>query len=273
MISTVSSATLARSLVEKCTGQAMRHTLVAGNWKLNGSTASITELLAALNAGMDKVGNTTQVAVCAPYVYLPLLQNLLADSPIAYGAQDVSEQEKGAYTGEISGAMLQEFACQYTIVGHSERRSLFGEKDSDTANKYVAALKQGLTPILCVGELLAEREAGTTEVVVERQLDAVIDAAGIDGMAQGVIAYEPVWAIGTGKTATPEQAQDVHAFIRAKLAKFDQTVADKVQILYGGSVNGGNAANLFAMPDIDGGLVGGASLKADEFLKICTATS
>jgi triosephosphate isomerase len=249
----------------------MRQTLVAGNWKMNGSTASITELLDGLKAGMSDVSDSTQVAVCAPYVYIPMVQNSLADSAIAYGAQDISEQDSGAFTGEISGSMLNDFNCKYAIVGHSERRSLYGEQDQDTANKYAAALKHGLTPILCVGELLEEREAGITEEVVARQLDAVIENSGVGSLADGVIAYEPVWAIGTGKTATPDQAQAVHAFIRNKIAALNADVADKVQILYGGSVNGGNAAELFAMEDIDGGLVGGASLKVDEFLKICTA--
>jgi triosephosphate isomerase len=249
----------------------MRQTLVAGNWKMNGSAASITELLDGLKAGMSDVSDSTQVAVCAPYVYIPMVQDSLADSAIAYGAQDISEQDSGAFTGEISGAMLNDFNCKYAIVGHSERRSLYGEQDQDTANKYAAALKHGLTPILCVGELLEEREAGVTEEVVARQLDAVIENSGVESLADGVIAYEPVWAIGTGKTATPDQAQAVHAFIRSKIAALNADVAAKVQILYGGSVNGGNAAELFAMEDIDGGLVGGASLKVDEFLKICTA--
>lgn len=249
----------------------MRQTLVAGNWKMNGSAASITELLDGLKAGMSDVSDSTQVAVCAPYVYIPMVQGSLADSAIAYGAQDISEQDSGAFTGEISGAMLNDFNCKYAIVGHSERRSLYGEQDQDTANKYAAALKHGLTPILCVGELLEERESGVTEEVVARQLDAVIENSGVESLADGVIAYEPVWAIGTGKTATPDQAQAVHAFIRNKIATLNADVAAKVQILYGGSVNGGNAAELFAMEDIDGGLVGGASLKVDEFLKICTA--
>ena len=200
-----------------------------------------------------------------------MTQDLLANSSIAVGAQDVSEQDSGAFTGEVSAPMLKEFGCTCVIVGHSERRALYGEKDDDTARKFAAARKQGLTPILCVGESLEEREQGITEAVVARQLDAVIALEGVTALADAVIAYEPVWAIGTGKTATPQQAQDVHAFIRGKIAVLDASVAEKVQILYGGSVKGSNAAELFAMPDIDGGLIGGASLNAQEFLAICEA--
>lgn len=272
LISSGSKATLSRSLEYKRNRWGiMRQTLVAGNWKLNGSIESITELLNSLNAGMSEVGDNTEVAVCAPYVYIPMLQTQLADSKIAYGAQDISEQDSGAYTGEVSGSMLNDFICKYVIVGHSERRSLYGEADQDTANKYAAAIKHGLTPILCVGELLEEREQGITEEVVARQLDAVINTVGIEAIANGVIAYEPVWAIGTGKTATPAQAQDVHAFIRNKISALDENIANNLQILYGGSVNAGNAAELFAMQDIDGGLIGGASLKADAFLTIATS--
>ncbi len=250
----------------------MRQPLVAGNWKLNGSNASIEALLNAIIEGstaLDKVA----VAVCAPYVYLPGVNDLLQRhlSSIRLGAQDVSEHSAGAYTGEVSAAMLQEFGCSYVLVGHSERRALFGEHDADSANKFAAARRQGLTPILCVGETLAEREQGATEAVVARQLDAVITLTGVVSLADAVIAYEPVWAIGTGKTASPQQAQDVHAFIRSKLAEADTAVANGVQILYGGSVKGANAAELFAMADIDGGLIGGASLDAQDFLAICEA--
>lgn len=250
----------------------MRQKFVAGNWKLNGSKASIGELVNGILAGstgLDKVA----IAVCAPYVYIPMVQGLLAGSRVALGAQDVAEQDAGAFTGEVSAPMLREFGCQYVIVGHSERRSLFCEKDGDTARKFAAARKHSLKPILCVGETLQEREAGVTEQVVARQLDAVIAVEGVQALLDGVIAYEPVWAIGTGKTATPQQAQDVHAFIRNKLAALDATVAAKVQILYGGSVKGANAAELFAMPDIDGGLIGGASSDAKEFLAICQAAN
>jgi triosephosphate isomerase len=248
----------------------MRQTLVAGNWKLNGSKDSIQTLVKGIADGMSAV-NGTAVAVCPPYVYIPMVQELLAGTAIGLGAQDVTDQESGAYTGEVAASMLKEIGCQYVVVGHSERRAIYGEQDEDTAKKYAATRKEGLIPILCVGELLEERESGDTENVVARQLDAVISLEGVAALADGVIAYEPVWAIGTGKTATPDQAQDVHAFIRRKIAALDADVAEKVQILYGGSVNGGNAAELFSMDDIDGGLIGGASLKADDFLAICTA--
>lgn len=251
----------------------MRNTLVAGNWKLNGSKASISELLKGILDGMSdgSVKANTEVAVCAPYIYIPHVQEILKGTKIAYGSESISEHDSGAFTGEISGSMLNDFDCEYAIVGHSERRTLFGELDSDTANKFAAAQKHGLKPILCVGELLEEREQGITESVVARQLDAVIELQGVEALADSVIAYEPVWAIGTGMTASPQQAQDVHAFIRGKIATLNADVAEKVQILYGGSVNGGNADELFAMPDIDGGLIGGAALKAEDFLAICRA--
>lgn len=248
----------------------MRRILVAGNWKLNGNKASIQQLVTSIAAGVSDLTKVS-IAVCAPYVYLPLTAELLSSSAVALGAQDVSEQDSGAFTGEVSAAMLLEVGCQYVIVGHSERRSLFGEKDADTARKFAAARKQGLIPILCLGESLAEREAGQTEAVVARQLDAVLALEGVQALNDAVIAYEPVWAIGTGKTASPEQAQAVHAFIRERIAAQDAKVAAKVQILYGGSVKGSNAAELFAMQDIDGGLIGGASLDAQDFLKICQA--
>ncbi|TXH67073.1 MAG: triose-phosphate isomerase [Thiothrix sp.] len=248
----------------------MRRILVAGNWKLNGNKASIQRLVNEIVAGANQL-TTVSIAVCAPYVYLPLTAELLGASAVALGAQDVSEQDSGAYTGEVSAPMLLEVGCKYVIVGHSERRSLFGEKDADTARKFAAARKQGLIPILCLGESLAEREAGETETVVARQLDAVLELEGVQALSDAVIAYEPVWAIGTGKTATPEQAQAVHAFIRQRIAAHDADIAAKLQILYGGSVKGANAAELFAMQDIDGGLIGGASLDAQDFLKICQA--
>jgi len=248
----------------------MRQTLVAGNWKLNGSLESIKQLVAGILAGAGDTGNT-QIAVCPPFVYIPLVSNLVADSKVALGSQDVSDQTSGAFTGEVSGPMLNDFKCTYAIVGHSERRALYGEDDAFTARKFAAARGVGLTPILCVGETLEEREQGITEAVVARQLDAVIELEGIESLGYAVIAYEPVWAIGTGKTASPQQAQDVHAFIRGKLAGLNQGIADKVQILYGGSVKGSNAEELFAMDDIDGGLIGGASLDAGDFLAICRA--
>jgi len=248
----------------------MRQILVAGNWKLNGSLDGIKQLISGITAGEDDTGGT-QIAVCPPFVYIPVVADLLADSKVAWGSQDVSDQDAGAFTGEVAGSMLREFGCTYAIVGHSERRSLYAEDDAFTARKFAAARRAGLTPILCVGETLEEREQGITEDVVARQLDAVIALEGIGAIGESVIAYEPVWAIGTGKTASPQQAQDVHAFIRGKLAGLDKSVADKVQILYGGSVKGANAAELFAMADIDGGLIGGASLDAGEFLTICKA--
>ncbi|MGB1008483.1 MAG: triose-phosphate isomerase [Thiolinea sp.] len=248
----------------------MRRSLVAGNWKLNGSKASIEALLSTMIQGAANMDGVS-IAVCAPYVYIPLAGELLSESQIQLGAQDVSEQDSGAYTGEVSAPMLKEFGCQYVIVGHSERRSIYGEQDEETAAKFAAARKQGLIPVLCVGETLDEREQGITEAVVARQLDAVIALEGVEALNDAVIAYEPVWAIGTGKTASPQQAQEVHAFIRAKVADLNAAVAEKVQILYGGSVKGANAAELFAMADIDGGLIGGASLDAQDFLAICQA--
>jgi len=211
--------------------------------------------------------------VCVPFPYLAQVQSALAGSSIAWGAQDVSEQAKGAFTGEVSASMLLDFGCKYVIVGHSERRSLYGESDELVAMKYMAAQAAGLTPILCVGESLEERESGVTEVVVARQLDAVINAAGVASLARAVVAYEPVWAIGTGKTASPEQAQAVHAFIRGKIATLDAAVADGLVIQYGGSVKAANAAELMVQSDIDGGLIGGASLVADEFVAICRAAA
>jgi len=250
----------------------MRQPLVAGNWKMNGSTDSIKALIEGIKSGIDAV-TTAEMAVCPPYVYIPQVASLLAGTPISYGGQDVSDQQAGAYTGEVAPGMLTDIGCKYAIVGHSERRSIYGESDAFTASKFAAARKAGLIPILCVGELLEEREQGITEQVVARQLDAVISLDGIESLGAAVIAYEPVWAIGTGKTASPEQAQEVHAFIRGKLADIDATVAGKVQILYGGSMNPGNAEELLAMPDIDGGLIGGASLKADDFLAIGKAAN
>jgi triosephosphate isomerase len=247
-----------------------RTPLVAGNWKLNGSLAANAALLADIVKGAPSFGRA-QAAVCVPFPYLAQVQASLAATPIAWGAQNVSEQASGAFTGEVSCAMLQEFGCRYVIVGHSERRAIYGEGDGLVAAKARAAIAAGLCPIVCVGETLAEREAGVTADVVRRQLAAVIDAVGAQGIAKSVIAYEPVWAIGTGKTATPDQAQDVHALIRAQVAAADAGVAQGVQILYGGSVKAGNARELFAQADIDGGLIGGASLVAADFLAICTA--
>ena len=247
----------------------MREKLVAGNWKLNGSLDKNKALLSALLAAGQTPGMET--AVCAPFPYLAQLREMLAGSTIAWGAQSVSEYEHGAYTGEVSAAMLREFDCRFVIVGHSERRALFGEDDGTVAKKFAAAQKAGLIPILCVGETLTEREGDQTEAVVGRQLDAVLEHVGPAACKDAVIAYEPIWAIGTGKTATREQAQAVHAFIRARFGARDQAVAGAIRILYGGSVKAANASELFSMPDIDGGLIGGASLDANEFLAICKA--
>jgi triosephosphate isomerase len=247
----------------------MRKKLVAGNWKMHGSLADNAALLAAIKPALAGI----EAAVCVPFPYLAQAQAALAGSSIAWGAQNVSEQPKGAFTGEVSAAMLLDFGCRYAIVGHSERRSLYGETDAVVAKKYLAAQAAGLTPILCVGESLEERESGVTEDVVARQLDAVIEAAGVASLAKAVVAYEPVWAIGTGKTATPEQAQAVHAFIRGRIAALDKGVAEGLTIQYGGSVKAANAAELMAQPDIDGGLIGGASLVVDEFVAICKAAA
>lgn len=248
----------------------MRTTIVAGNWKMNGSAAMAEELVEGIKAGMSEVGNT-DVVVCPPSIYLSFVAELIKDSPIALGAQNVSHEQAGAFTGEITAEMLKDAGCEYVIVGHSERRSLYGETDEVVAKKYARALEVGLTPILCVGELLEEREGGQTEAVVARQIDAVIDNSGVDSLGKGVIAYEPVWAIGTGKVATPEQAQDVHAFIRQRVAAHDAGVAESLRIQYGGSMKPDNADGLLGKPDIDGGLIGGASLKSADFLGICKA--
>ena len=250
----------------------MRQPLVAGNWKMNGSRDNINELLDGILAGVGEVKNA-EVVVCAPYVYLSQVADKLTGSAIAWGSQNVNDNESGAYTGEISASMLKDFGCKYVIVGHSERRAIYGETDADVTRRFKAAQDNGFIPILCVGELLEEREAGTTNEVVVRQLDAVINDAGIAAIGNCVIAYEPVWAIGTGKVATPEQAQEVHAMIRSKLAGMDADIAAGVQILYGGSMKPGNAKELIGMEDIDGGLIGGASLKAEDFLGICTAAN
>ncbi len=249
--------------------RAVRHKLVVGNWKMHGSRASNADLLSALLAAQPPVTDDADVAVCVPAVYLQDVSARLRGSAIAWGAQDVSAHDQGAYTGEISAAMLAEFGCRYTIVGHSERRTQHRESDELVAQKAQAALAQGITPIVCVGESLAEREAGQTEVVVKRQLSAVIHRLA-HCAAEMVVAYEPVWAIGTGRNATSEQAQGVHAVLRAQLHAATGHGAT-LKILYGGSVKGSNAAALFAQPDIDGGLIGGASLNAADFVAICRA--
>jgi triosephosphate isomerase (TIM) len=250
----------------------MRQTLVAGNWKMNGTRSSVTDLIGAVKRGLA-TAKGTQVAVCPPFVYLTEVAKMLQGTAVALGGQDLCpEIGEGAYTGEVSGAMLRDVGCSHVIVGHSERRALYGDTDEVVAKKFFAAHAAGLTPILCVGEQLPERENGATESVVARQLDAILtQQGGVTAVSKSVIAYEPVWAIGTGRTASPQQAQDVHAFIRGRIDDRDATVAAKVRILYGGSVKPGNAAQLFAMPDIDGGLIGGASLDAEQFLAICRA--
>ncbi len=248
----------------------MRRKLVAGNWKMHGALAQNETLLTAVVAGMRQLSGV-DCAVCVPFPYLAQAQQLLRGTPVQWGAQDVHQLEKGAYTGEVAASMLGDFGCRYVIVGHSERRSLYGESSQLVAEKFTAAQKAGLTPILCIGETLAQRENGETEAVVAEQLDAVVQALGVQVLRNAVVAYEPVWAIGTGMTASPQQAQDVHAFIRQRVAVQDAQIAQALCILYGGSVKGSNAAELFAKPDIDGGLIGGASLMADEFLTICQA--
>ena len=248
----------------------MRRKLVAGNWKMHGSLVTNKQLLDDVIKGLNGVRDG-DFAVCVPYPYLPSVKNLLQNTNIALGAQNVSQYEKGAYTGEISASMLNDFECRYVIVGHSERRALFGETSHIVAEKYATVQKAGLIPILCVGETLEQREAGVTERIIEEQLTAVIDSAGIESLCKAVIAYEPVWAIGTGKTAEPQQAQDVHMFIRSFISKQNSNIAKELVVLYGGSVKANNAAQLFAMPDIDGGLIGGASLIASDFVAICQA--
>ncbi len=232
---------------------------------MNGSLKSVIELVEGIKAGSS--GNAA-LAIFPPSIFLMKVGGMLADSEISLGAQNICDQAAGAFTGEVSAAMLVESGCQYALVGHSERRTLYMESDALVAARFSMAVSSGLTPILCVGETLQEREQEATENVVARQLDAVIDVHGIAAIGQAVIAYEPVWAIGTGQVASPEQAQAVHRYIRDKLALTDAKIASKVQILYGGSMNPANAAELLSQPDIDGGLIGGASLKADDFLAI-----
>lgn len=251
----------------------MKQKLIAGNWKMNGSLAANEALIGGIKQGLAQAlgGRQAHVAVCVPAAYLSQVQQLTQNSGIDLGSQDVSAHEQGAYTGEISCAMLKDFGVRYAIVGHSERRQYHGETDAVVANKAQRALAAGITPIVCVGETLAEREAGKTEEVVKRQLAAVIHANG-HCISEIVVAYEPVWAIGTGKTATPEQAQAVHVVLRAQL-KAASEHSQRVQILYGGSMNAANAAELLAQPDIDGGLIGGAALKSADFLTIIAAAA
>jgi triosephosphate isomerase (TIM) len=250
-----------------------RKPLIAGNWKMNGSLAESRKLVSELCAGLAGATHADML-LAPPYVYLPAVKGWVEGSSVLLGAQDVSDRKgNGAFTGEVSGAMLSDVGCTHVIVGHSERRALYGETDAMVATKFTAAQAAKLVPILCVGETLAERDGGDTERIVRRQLAAVLDAVGVDSFRSAVVAYEPVWAIGTGRTATPEQAQEVHALIRAMVAARDATIAARLTILYGGSVKGANARALFAMDDIDGGLVGGASLVASEFLDIFRAAT
>jgi triosephosphate isomerase len=247
----------------------MRRKLVAGNWKMHGSRAENAPLVEAILASQQP--ERTDCVICPPYVYLAEIARLLRGAAAKLGAQDLCAESQGAYTGEVSASMLKDVGCAYVIVGHSERRGLYGEDDVLVARKFAAAIAHGLAPILCVGESLAEREGSRTHEVVGRQLEAVVSLTGIAPFAQAVIAYEPVWAIGTGRTASPAQAQEVHGFIRQRLAQRDAKIAENLQILYGGSVKTGNARELFAQSEIDGGLIGGASLKAEEFLSIMAA--
>lgn len=244
----------------------MRRSLVIGNWKMNGTRSSAETLAKGIINGLND--DVADIAICVPYVYINEIGQLVGGTRLGLGAQNVADKASGAYTGEISAAMLKEFGCQYALVGHSERRSYYGDTDQSVAARYVQAQEQGIIPVLCIGETLEEREHGKTFDVVKTQLDAVLSAAGVASLNNAVIAYEPVWAIGTGKTATDEQAQEVHQSIRQYIAEKDKAVAEKIQILYGGSAKPDNAKGLFAMPDIDGGLIGGASLDADSFLKI-----
>lgn len=246
----------------------MRHYLIAGNWKMHGSRAANDALVGAIVEGSREI--RCKLLICPPFPYLLPVGAGLEGTAVALGAQTLSEHAQGAFTGEVAAGMLKDVGCEYVIVGHSERRSLFGESNEAVAAKFAAALAGGLTPILCVGETLEQREAGRTETVIDAQLDAVLERSGIEGFARAVVAYEPVWAIGTGEVATPQDAQEVCAAIRTRLAElYDGGLADEVRILYGGSVKGGNIAKLMAQDDVDGALVGGASLDPGEFVKIC----
>jgi triosephosphate isomerase len=250
----------------------MRKYLIAGNWKMHGSREQNSSLVRALVDGIE-LSDKASMLLCPPSVYLSEISRQLNGSGILLGGQNCSTETSGAYTGELSSDMLKDVGCQYVIVGHSERRAMYGETDAVVARKFLAAQKGRLIPVLCVGETLEEREQGVTNEVIRRQLGAVLDLSGVVAFASSVVAYEPVWAIGTGKTASPEQAQEVHAFMRGLIGERDATIADSIQLLYGGSMKASNAAQLLGMPDVDGGLVGGASLQADEFIKIFEAAA
>lgn len=250
----------------------MRRPLVAGNWKLNGSLEAISDLLLGIGEQLSAV-KVAELAVCPPVIYLGHVQQLIGESGISLGAQDCSDQDGGAYTGEVAATMIKEFGCKYIIVGHSERRHIYAESNDRVAIKYEKVKNSQLVPILCVGETLQDREDGRTEMVIAQQLDAVLKRLGIDGFVDAVIAYEPVWAIGTGETATPEQAQEVHEFIRNKLVAINKDIAANIRILYGGSMKPENAKQLLEQKDIDGGLIGGAALKVDDFIGIALAAN
>ena len=250
----------------------MRRPLIAGNWKLNGSLSSISELISGIRERQDQVKNA-ELAVCPPYIYLSHVQGLLQGSDVSLGAQDCSDQESGAYTGEVAAEMIKEFGCTYNIIGHSERRHIYGDSNETVATKFAHVVKNKLTPILCVGETLQDREEGHTEVVIAKQINAVLDLFGVKAFAKAIIAYEPVWAIGTGKTASPEQAQEVHEEIRLIIGAQNKDIAANIRILYGGSMKQDNAKQLLAQPDIDGGLIGGAALKAEDFIGIAIAAN
>ena len=247
----------------------MRQVIVAGNWKMNASKEMVNSLVLEIISGMHDV--SSKVIACVPFPYLDQAEALTKGSQLSIGAQNLNVNDSGAFTGEISAEMIKDFDVNYVIVGHSERRSLYGETDDIVAEKVEVALKNGLTPLFCIGELLSDRESGNTEAVVGRQVEAVIDRVGIEAFRDIIVAYEPVWAIGTGVTATPIQAQETHAFIRSILAQHDSNIAQSTPILYGGSMNPGNAKELIGCADIDGGLIGGASLQAESFLQICRA--
>ena len=247
----------------------MRKTIVAGNWKMNASKETVNSLIEGILSGVNET--TSEVIVCAPFPYLSQVESLINKSKLMLGAQNLNVNPEGAFTGEVSADMIKDFGAQHVIVGHSERRSLYGETNAIVAEKTKTAIDAGLTPLLCVGESLEDRESGNTEAIVEEQINTVIDLIGIESFDQAIIAYEPVWAIGTGLTATPEQAQAVHLFIRNLLADSSEKIAQRTPILYGGSMNAGNAADLISCSDIDGGLIGGAALKAEDFLQICKA--
>lgn len=247
----------------------MRRRLVVGNWKMHGSKANIRSLVNLIKSGVADLSTSVEVGICPTHLHIDLVTELLGTTGIKVGAQDAWYEEDGAFTGAVSASMLREYGVSFVIVGHSERRQLFGDSDEIVANKFQAALRAGLQPILCVGETLQQRQQNATAEVVLGQLDAIIRSAGIAAMDNAVLAYEPVWAIGTGQTATPEQAQEVHSVLRRHLAASSKEVANRIRIIYGGSVNGTNARKLFEQADIDGGLVGGASLQAEEFISIC----